>query len=223
MKYVYVNSKRMEYVKEQLNALAYQGNESLTNNDVLVLPFINAKLNKELMNLNELKNITIFCPFFNAELDGSNTIYAYMEDEQLISDNAYLTAIGLFVYVNTLPIRKDDVIDVIGDGRCGRAIYELFKKVKIPVRLISRRTSKDVLLLSDYQQMNKGKLIVNTAIKNVSLGEHMETCESMIDISSDHVMEAYEDIQVLYPGSLPERYTPSASAKLICDYIGRYV
>lgn len=217
MKYVYVNSKRMEYIKQQLNALSYCGNETLTN-DILVLPFIDDELTK-ILETRKIYNCDIFVPFITTIFDVSNRVHPYMEDVEVVRRNADLTAIGLFIYMNTLALSNMTTVDIIGSGVCANATYQLFNMLNIEVRLISRSDKKGYIPLARYKNIKKSELIINTAIKYVDIG-NLEGCTTIIDISTNRVIPKKDKVNVIYPGSLPNRYTPYSSAIIITDFIG---
>ncbi len=228
MIYVYINSKRMAYVGNMLDAICLHDEKQLQKDDVLVLPPImenqrTLPLQKGALHLDLLHHMKIFIPNVNRYLQEDNDVYYYMRDDEIAMDNAQLTAAGMLCFLLEQEYAfKDVCIDVIGYGRCGKAIYELFVAMKMNVRVIRREASDPFISMNEYRKGTKGNIIINTSPYQECKKEDFTTHCTIIDISSEKCFpKAWEDekIRVIYPGSLPNIYAPYSSAKLIAEYV----
>ncbi len=215
MIYIYEQNERMKRVRILLHANALLKQTEVVDGDVIVC----ASMTEEVKAiLSKCRNCSVFTSFTCTCLHPSNKVYPYLEEDILLKKNAKLTAIGILLLLNKEEVNYTSV-DIIGSGRCGVAIYELLKDV-YDVRLISRQNHAEYISLESYQKMDKANVIVNTSPVYQCLGTQAE-CALFIDISSKGVYVNKDWKQVVFPGSLPNVYTPQSSAILICDYIRR--
>lgn len=228
MIYVYINSKRMAYVGNMLNAICLHEEKQLQEQDVLILPVINENqrtlpLQKGMLHLDKLHHITIFIPNINRYIQEDNNVYYYMRDEEVAKKNAYLTAAGMLSFLLEREYDYQEiVVDVIGYGKCGKAIYELLKAMKMQVRMIRREAFYPFISMNEYRNMKKGNVIINTSPYNECKKEDFNDTCCIIDISSEKCFSKdWEDekMNIIYPGSLPNMYAPYSCAKLIADYV----
>lgn len=230
MIYVYVDGKRMAYLQSLLNAQSLLNIEDLQKGDTLILPVIDKHsrelpLQKGKLRLNKLEGITLFVPFPYAFVQERYTVYYYMRDLEIVQKNAYLTALGFTSYIADLPIDLLDIcIDVIGYGICGKAICDALDAMHIRNRIIRRKAiNENEIDMESYKGMRKSSLLVNTAPVNyLGLNDLGENVKCIIDISSERVFPKSlinKGIEVLYPGSLPNRYAPYSAACILYDYM----
>lgn len=231
MIFVYVDSLRMAYVQNNLNAATLLDVESVQENDTIIFPVLNKTnrkipLKKGFLNLSSLENVNLFLPFSYPFFKENNNVFYYMQDEELVKANAKLTAGGLLALLGTLPIvLQEAVFDVVGFGKCGQAITSLLQSMQLKVRVI-RRESEDEsqISLSQYATMKKGNIVINTAPDNVfeNMSLKDENIDYVIDISSKRCIKKEmlaQTCELIYPGSLPNKYFPYSAAKLISDYV----
>lgn len=149
-----------------------------------------------------------------------------MEDEDVIRQNANLTALGFISYLESISFDFDrDSIDIIGYGHCGKAIYHLLSLLNIQSRVIRRKTNNlNFISIDEYHKLVKSKYIINTSIENILDTKTIlsEYTKYVIDISSNKNIQKDmldNEIKLIYPGSLPTLYYPYNSALLIFKFI----
>lgn len=231
MIYVYVDSKRMAYLKYLLNAKGLEDSNELLPGDTIVFPILDRNkrqlpLKKGKLNLNQLSGYNLFFPFPYSFIKESNNVFYYMKDKTLIQKNALLTANGILAYLSDLPISIFATqIDVIGYGFCGKEIVKVLNNCGIKLRVIQREKTCDSFLnKEEYLISEKSEIIVNTAPINY-FEEGIINCNQtkyIIDISSEHCIDKNlmeQGIHVIYPGPLPSIYSPYSAAYLIYEYM----
>lgn len=234
MVYVFVDSIRMAYVQNILNANTLSDPTKIKAGDTIIFPIIDKNkrdipLKKGKLKLASLENCKLFLPFPYPYFKENNEVFYYMRDEQLAYSNAFLTAAGLMSFLGTLNLSlKDTSFDVIGYGKCGKAIVSILKAMHLKYSIIRYSEidsdDTDIYSINDYKQAEKGDVIINTAPYNELRKEDFINCHTsyIIDISSEKCFkQAFlpEHITLIYPGSLPNKYFAYSSAKLIADFV----
>lgn len=234
MVYVYVDSLRMAYVQNILDATTLSGPNDIKKGDTIIFPVLDKNqrilpLKKGNLKLETLENCKIFLPFPYSFFKENNEVHYYMRDEQLIKNNATLTAMGLISYLGTLNISlKDSHFDVIGYGMCGKAIVALLKAMNLNYSIIRHQdvdnSDVNMYTMEKYHTAEKGNVIINTAPYNSLSQDDFINCHTsyIIDISSEKCFRSEElpkNINLIYPGSLPNKYFAYSSATLIADFV----
>lgn len=231
MIYVYVNSKRMAYLQQKIGAAVLSDESSLEKDDTIVLPILSNKLTsipliKSFLKLSTLHQLKIFLPFPHPLIPNDNTFFYYMKDEQLVTNNADLTALGLLFYLTQHALSLYEIqIDIIGGGKCGKALANLLFLLGVEYRII-HHLGEDNDSIEAYKKQNKGEVIVNTApVCYLSLENLQESnTKWIIDISSEKCYPKSLEksgVEIIHPGSLPEKYFPCSGADLICNFMRR--
>lgn len=160
-------------------------------------------------------------------------IHYYLEDPQVIKQNAVLTAEGvLFLLIDSTQLSILELnIDLIGYGVCGKAIYALLKAIGAHVRVIRREddiSNEDVISIQQWKQMECGDVIINTAPAVIIDRERMSQFIKkpvIIDIASgnqiDEKVVLYYGIRLIQGKSLPAIFASKSAGKLIGEYIRR--
>lgn len=230
MIYVYVNSKRMAYLRRLLNANELNDEKLLKEEDCLIFPPIRENerilpLKNGELNLAALHHMKIFIPFVNQYLQEDNDVHYYMRIEKVVKQNAKLTAAGILAFLLNLEMNfMEWNVDVIGYGHCGKAIYELLSAMGVNVRVIRREKNEFAnCTIYEYKKMKKGNIVINTSPSNpFETDEFWGDTLYLMDISSEKCFpKAWENdvMKVIYPGSLPDQYAPFSSAALIAQYV----
>ncbi|NBK97205.1 MAG: hypothetical protein EOM50_04200 [Erysipelotrichia bacterium] len=142
MIYVYVDSLRMAYIQKALNAHTLSDPDEIKANDIIIFPVLKKTqhtimLKKGILHLSAIEQCTLFLPFAYSFFKENNKVYYYMRDDTLVKKNALLTASGLMAYLGSLPIDLNHTtFDVIGYGKCGKAIIDLFTAIGVAYRCI---------------------------------------------------------------------------------------
>lgn len=222
MIYVLINGNRMKFLASYLNAMEITGDSIFEENDVIILPLRWEKQIKQ--NLYLLKNLTLFVPYSNQCLSEYNKVFAYMEDETLLIENAKLTALGMIQILSEITSLYEIKVDVIGQGRCAKALIVLFDYLNIKYRILYYKQKENTVLIEDHLQLSN--ILINTA--DVFAFENKDidftNVEYMIDLSSYKpfiVLEKEYPTKIIYPGPLPELYFARSSAQLIETFIRR--
>lgn len=214
----------MEYLCKCLNAKKVMYKQKFVENDVLILPLKwQSKLIQKSISIHDIKNLIVFMPFYSSLLAPTNEIYAYMEDTDLIKENAKLTALGI---VNKLSDLKVNIlqmnVDIIGYGYCAKALMKLLDSMQIKYQCIYYKKTSETILPEAYQ--HRGNVIVNTAPVCIfeKYNDVFSDIEYMMDISSNKCFKYLQGkvvSQIIFPGSLPEIYFYVSSSKLIEHYV----
>lgn len=234
MVYVYVDSLRMAYVQNILAANTLSDPNEIKKGDTIIFPVLDKNqriltLKKGNLKLATLEDCKLFLPFPYSFFKENNEVYYYMRDEQLIKNNATLTAAGLISYLGSLNVSlKDSHFDVIGYGKCGEAIIALLKAMNLSYSIIRHQevdeNDVNMYTIEAYRKAKKGNVIINTAPYNLLSKIDFDNCYTsyIIDISSEKCFRTEdlpENINLLYPGSLPNKYFAYSSATLIADFV----
>lgn len=205
--------------------------------DVLVLPVKgvdnNGVIHSEKMSSEfwqSLKqDIKIFCGMRNTFLDAlPYTVDYYMEDKEVIHDNAILTAEGVLnELIGCCPRSIYDIcVDIIGYGNCGKVIYNMLNNLHVNARVIRRDCIEEGDFIKLENWIDCGDVIINTSIQKVMDGERMHAWKKkpiIIDIATPDVIETHcakqLGIQVIKAGNLPGRYASISAGNIIAEYI----
>lgn len=226
MIYIYVNSLRMAYLQRLLKAKTLEDVSLLQRGDTIILPILNQRerkipLRKGKLTLSALKGYRIFMPFPYEFISEHNEVYYYLRDEKVKERNASLTAMGMLSFLGTIPITfHQNDFDVIGIGYCGSKITSLLQTLGCKVKMISHSRREDSISYDHYHEIKKADIIINTAPIWLFEKDDFYDTRAIIDLSSEKCVKCVQsDVEILYPGSLPEKYFPYASAAVIYDYI----
>lgn len=161
-------------------------------------------------------------------------VNCWLKDEQLQKKNADLTAEGLLCRLieTTDQSLWSYCIDIIGTGRCGTSLAQLFKKMGISYRLITSSQKKlqectELIGLSEWQSSNPSTLIVNTApaciIHQQVLKNWKQPCQ-VYDLASngcgvDVRCLKHPYLKLFVEPALPSRFSSGSAARLIAQWI----
>ena len=206
------NEKRMELLYQDLKKEGYlKMDNEIINGDVYILP---PSLSKEkfILQYPSLKDKVL--------IDREDY---YLEcDLQL---NAKYTAQATFCVLLSL-IQCDMYsisVDVIGYGRCGKAIYELLNTLGIQTRVITRQLLEGVYC-HGYELYKASEIVINTQDDICFSVNAFEECKLILDIASNQTF--HEDIiqsnRYHQLKGLPSKYVLIDAAKLLKTAIWRY-
>lgn len=156
--------------------------------------------------------------------------FCYMKDEEVIMQNAILTAEGVLngIIGATSKSIYAHQVDIIGFGYCGKAIYEMLKNLHVPVKVIRREADNRKNFMSIQEWKQCGDIIIHTAIGPMideSMVAQWEKKPIIIDIATPQLLplEALEKhgCTVIKAPNLPGRYAYMSAAKIIVEYIRR--
>lgn len=177
-------------------------------------------------------NCLIFAGLANPYLQGLNrACYYYMQNEQLLEKNAELTAEGvLFLLIDSTAKGIGYLhVDIIGYGRCGKAIARWLEALHVPVRIIRRVSEKGddhQVSVDEYKQTEPGDVIINTSIQKLMTRDLMVKWESkplIIDIATPDVVDSEDakllGIRFIKAGNLPAIVAYESAGDFIADYI----
>lgn len=233
MVYVYVDSLRMAYVQNELKAHTLSDPDEIKDNDTIIFPILKKNqrsliLKNGTLTLSKIENCKLFLPFPYSFFKENNDVYYYMQDEVLAYENAKLTAAGILAYLGSLPISIFNMhFDIIGYGRCGKAIAELLEAMQLQYKIIRHdqieENTKQVHI-DTYLKGTKGDILINTAPCRLLNKQDLKEKETqyLIDISSEKCYQQEhlpEHCLLVYPGSLPNKYFAYSSAALITNYV----
>lgn len=163
----------------------------------------------------------------------------YYNREQVLLDNAYLTAEGVLKLLieNTDTAVIDKKILIIGSGRCGKATALLLKKIGCDVTVASRKAG-----LVGFDLLNRIKIkntadisqyiadfdvVINTApvlvldrevlsaTRNDTLILELATAHAGVDAN----VATELGIKTVYAPALPGKYSPTSAAKILYNSI----
>lgn len=228
MIYVLVDGKRMQKICDGLYAKKVEDYQKFKANDVLVLPlhWENKVIGKHI-KIEDLQNLRIFLPYQNDILPKSNAFYFYMEDENVLMYNAKLTALGILNKMSDMHINLYDLkIDIIGYGKCAKALMLLCDVMQIKYQCIYHKDNENTIYLD--ANYNASKVLINTAPVCIfdENDQRIKNMEYIIDISSNKCMKKIQGktaTQIIFPGSLPQLYYCESASKLIENFIRREI
>lgn len=157
-------------------------------------------------------------------------ITCYMQDEQLIDQNALLTAEGVLYELIGCTAKSIYAlqVDIVGYGHCGKAIYQLLKNLHIAVRVIRRQadTRADMLATAAWEQC--GDVIIYTALGQLideAMLKRWQKHPIILDIATpklfdEALLQRYGIKYKRLPG-LPGRFASRSGGMLIADHVRR--
>ncbi len=181
---------------------------------------------------------------FKAKIKSTGaTAIDYYNVEQVLYDNAYLTAEGTLKLLieNTDTALIDKKILIIGSGRCGKALASILNKLDCNVtittrkstintfsvmeRIKTRKTQKISQFISDFD------VIVNTAPALVLDREVLKIIDDnalIIELASQSSgvdMNAALELnkKAIYAPALPGKYSPHSAAKVLYNSITQII
>ena len=152
-------------------------------------------------------------------------IVCLKESEDFLVKNAKITALGIMhILLESLDMNiKDDVVDVIGFGRCGCAIVELFKALGIRYRIVVKEVKEyehEVIHYEEYLFKKPSKWIIQTA-ENCIFDKYWIQRgggnSTIIDITRSFIGTSNlqnENINIYYAKGLPDRFFVHSGAKV---------
>lgn len=176
------------------------------------------------------KHLCLFCGMKNAYLEKMTMKkYYYMEDEEVIRENAILTAEGVLNELIGCCDKSiyDVKVDIIGYGNCGKVIYEMLHNLHVDVRVIRRKCSevhKDFIEIEDWVEC--GDIVINTSIQKLLDEKRMQGWKKkpvIIDIATPDVLDGKAadnlNIHVIHASNLPGRFACISAGNIIASYI----
>ena len=123
------------------------------------------------------KDVKLFAGLSSSYLDAlPMKKHYYMQDEQVIDENAILTAEGvLHLLITSVEKSLYDIdVDVIGFGHCGKAIVKMLDNLDVKVRIVRRSCEETERFVSVSQYHTASDVIINTSIEPVLTSEVMQ-------------------------------------------------
>lgn len=174
--------------------------------------------------LSKLKNTVIFvCYDASKIMKEQFRVVCLKNSEDFLVKNAQVTAWGILAILlhSCEECLSETVVDVIGYGRCGKAIVQLLDSLGVPCRVVVKEVKKytrEVIHFEEYLFKNPAKWVIQTA--DMCIFDHDWVLRSgkpiIIDITSKFVGTKNlqdEDIKIHYAKALPDRYCIKSSAK----------
>lgn len=242
-----LSDDRMKYLKNYLELnhdveIFYNQetlNEKQTCFDILVLPLVTFNGNsflwkKQCILLDNINKSEKFCivSAFSSKFPMQDKVYAYLEDETFIKENAVLTALGILYYM--LDLSKKSIfsqsVDILGYGECGKALSELLNKLNVQHRIIRRKSEKENEITYEiWEKSLCGDIIVQcTSFNMLEVKKHiLEVSPIIIDICSQTNVNIQEfwnhGIIYVKTKSLPVLFTAESGAALIHNFMKQEV
>ena len=206
------NEKRMELVYQDLKMNGFlKMDKKLVAGDVYILP---PSLSKErfLLQYPSLKDSMV--------VEGKD--YYLERDLQINAKYTAQATLGVLLSLIQCDMHKITV-DVIGYGRCGKAIYELLHNLNIATRVITRQTIEGIYC-HGYDQYKAGEIVINTQDDICFSINRFEDCRLILDIASNQTFhkdivqsQRYHQLK-----GLPSKYVLKDAATLLKEAIWRY-
>lgn len=155
----------------------------------------------------------------------------YLNDyDQFIHANSKLTAEGvLFLLLdNSNYGLLDQAVDLIGYGHAGKAIYEILKRMGVPVRVIRRNVTdhlQEFVSVQEYQTLKPHPVIINTSIVNIIDDTMIKKMDEnlIINIVGNQVFnEALlraRHCRIVHAGPLPAMFAARSAANVLVDVL----
>lgn len=148
------------------------------------------------------------------------------EFNEFMNANAALTAEGILFLVldNTKMSLKDIQFDIIGYGRCGKAMYDLLKKLDCSVRVI-RRESDEFTTVEQYQKLIPGNVIINTSLSNIIDDILIKKMDDTLIINIvgeatfDEIALRKHNSKVIHAGPLPSLLSPITASRILYETV----
>ena len=163
-------------------------------------------------------------------------VKCWLNDEELLMKNAQLTAEGMLCRLIETTKRSlfTYQIDLIGTGRCAKALSNLLDCLKIPYRFVSSSKEKcstddRLILLDAWCTQHPSELVVNTApvcVIHQQVMKHWEKPVQVYDLSTgctgvDKKCLKHPFLKFYEEPALPSRYAVESAALLVSEYIER--
>lgn len=159
-----------------------------------------------------------------------NECHYYMQDEEVLKKNAILTAQGiLFLLLDNASKGLQQLhVDIIGYGRCGKAVYEYLSALQVPCRMIRREIGdcESAINIQTWKALEPGDFIINTSIQTVidtTLMDRWKKKPCIIDIATPDVIDQKyamkKGIRFIKAGNLPAIFAYETAGHFIADYV----
>lgn len=175
------------------------------------------------------KNMLVFCGMRNAYLEQEiQPKQYYMEDQEVISANAVLTAEGVLNQLIGCICKSlyDIQVDVIGYGNCGKVICDMLSNLHVDVRAVRRECENtgSFIRIDDWKEC--GDVIINTSHQKLMDEKRMSSWKKkpvILDIATPDVIDLTAakalGIRVIKAGNLPGRFACISAGNIIADHI----
>lgn len=139
--------------------------------------------------------------------------------------NAIYTAQGtLASLLSLIQVDMNKIsIDIIGYGRCGKALYQLLNRLGIQVRVITRQLPEGIYC-HGYEHYKASQIMINTQDDICFQLQALAECELIIDIASNQTFadaivtsSRYHKLR-----GLPSKFVIKDAAHLLSQAIRRY-
>lgn len=154
--------------------------------------------------------------------------FYYMLDEQVVKENAVLTAEGVLqLLISSIDQSLYDItVDVIGYGNCGKAIVNMLQNLDVSVRVIRRACEEKGPFITIEHWEQCADVIINTSIQQVLCAKRLKLWEKkplVIDIATPDVVDVEETKRLQIPyikaPNLPGRFCADSAGRIIACYI----
>lgn len=156
----------------------------------------------------------------------------WLEDEEVLSENAKLTAEGCLGCIISKTDKSLDIMrfDVLGSGRCALAVVQLLKCLNLNVRIVStsKRTdeSKGIIHYEQWKKADPYEIIINTA-PAILIDRETASCwknhKTVFDLASVSCCDAkvmnHPFLTYHHESALPSRFCVKTAAELITNKI----
>ena len=251
---VFASDERMvhlcDYLKKEAEVIVIDENDSIAELnriaqaiDVLVFPvwgidetgFVRMK-QRGLYVLEMLSHLKKDCVLFSGQespllKEFPYQVYCWLNDDEVVVKNAELTAQGVLgcLLLYSLHSIKELKIDLIGTGHCAKACAVYFDSLKIPYRLVTRKSIRHsgYVNLDAWKAINPYDIIINTSpscIVNQNVIDYWKNRKFVIDISTDFVFvdkacRKHPFLNLVELKAIPAKVAPSCAAEIIAEYI----
>ena len=177
-------------------------------------------------------NKVIVCGHATDWIKEHNHVICLLEDEEFLVNNAWVTAWGILEILlrHSMQCIDELCIDVVGYGRCGKALVRLFDALHISYRVIVKELKNynfEAIHFEEYLFKKPNPWIIQTADCCIFDKHWVQRCKgetSIIDITSNFV--GTKDIQnemimILYAKALPDLYCSKSGGVIYYDAIKR--
>lgn len=159
----------------------------------------------------------------------NHRVHCWLDDEDIVMKNAELTALGVLGKLISIAERslKEVVVDVIGTGRCAKACADLFERLNVSYRFVSRHPEPFMIDCSQWLKSNPNDIIINTApvcMIDQEVMDHWKSMKTVIDLASgfpfvNSACLKHPFLKLIQMKAVPAQYTPISAAELICQYV----
>lgn len=160
-------------------------------------------------------------------------VISFQDDDEFGWENGRLTAEGVLKMLieNTKESIYSYHYDILGTGKSGRCIKELFEKLNLSVRMISHSGKEDSICLDRWKSMEPAPVVINATPKAVSDVTEMKLWRkevTIIDISS--VQMDKQEVEAKYPKihyypapPLPGIVAPKTAGILLGNFVWKVI